>query len=118
MRQPAKSVGWTPVFKTIISSPNSPNSWGAIHRSQFSEILCRRGSSSCGLYRLENDIKSLCRGVVKYGTHGGGQSGGDEGPLANPVVVEVAVDGTEVIWEVNVDAGGNHGDQGEEKGVC
>ncbi len=101
-----------------LPTPNYPNSRDAIHRSQFSEMVCGRGNRCCSLCRLEYNPESLRRGVAKYGAHGGGQAGGDEGPLTNPVVVEVAVDGAEVIWEVNVDAGGNHGDQGEEKGVC
>lgn len=101
-----------------MSYPHSPNSRGAIHRLQLSEMLCRRRSRCCSLCRLEHNLETLRSGVAKDRAHGGGQAGGDEGPLANPVVVEVTIDGTEVVREVDVDASGNHGDQREEEGVC
>ena len=41
-----------------------------------------------------------------------------EWALADAIVVEVTVDGAEVVWEVDVDTGGDHGDESEDDGVC
>ena len=83
--------------------------------SQLSDGFCGRGG---GVFRrLVHDLEIVGSGFAEYGADGG-EVGGDEGAFAHPVVVEVAVDGSDVVWEVDVDAGEDHGDKGEEKGVC
>lgn len=77
-------------------------------------MLCRRRSRALGC--LVHHVKGLRR-FTKYRAHGC-ESGRDEWPLADGVVVHVAVDRTEVVREVDVDTGGNHSDQGEEERVC
>lgn len=84
---------------------------------QFSKTVlsCCGGRGVLGC--LVDDFESGCGTLAEDGTYGA-QAAGDEGSLAGPVVVEVAVDRTEVVGEVDVDSSGDHCDEGEEEGVC
>lgn len=48
----------------------------------------------------------------------GRQVAGDEGALAGPVVVQVTVDGSDVVGEIDIDAGQDHREEGEKERIC
>lgn len=98
---------------------NDPTRSTPIERSQLTSQLRQSlsGRSSRVHECFVNYLQAL-RGVLTENcTNGGCQATGDERPLANPVVVEVTIDGAEVIREVDIDSGSDHGDKGEEEGV-
>lgn len=84
---------------------------------QFGETVlsCRGGRGVLG--GLVDDFESGCGTLAEDGAYGA-QTAGDKGSLAGPVVVEVAVDRTEVIGKIDIDSSGDHSDEGEKEGVC
>lgn len=86
-----------------------------MHRSQsqFGETLRGRGSHVLG--RLVHNIEAGGGRLAENGVYGCRQARGDERTLTSPVVVHVAVDCAEMVGEVDVDAGSDHRDQGEEQ---
>lgn len=77
----------------------------------------QRSRSRCSSGTLRRLVHSLGPSVSEDRIDGR-QAGGDKRALAHPVVVHVAVDGSEVVGEVDVDSGRDHGEEGEEERVC
>lgn len=96
------------------NNPQTPRNHSQFTKSQFDEPL--RGRAGRVLGSFVDHLEVSCDVFAEHGAYRG-QAGGDEGTFADPVVVEVAVDGADVVGEVDVDAGGDHGDEGEKEGV-
>lgn len=84
--------------------------------SQFRHPLHSPGRGGSGILGSLVHHSTDCRGTLSE-DWADWKSAGAEQALAGPVVVEAAVDGAEVVGEVDVDSSGNHGDEGEKEGV-
>lgn len=83
--------------------------------SQLRHGPCGRRSGIFG--RLVHNPHILGPGLAEYRCDGG-KTAGEERPVANPVVIAMAVDGSEMVWEIDIGTGSDHGDEREEDGVC
>lgn len=81
--------------------------------SEFRHCSCR----GCSGGILRGFVHGLGPSVSEDGTDRW-QARGDQRAFTDPVVVHVTVDGSDVVGEVDVDGGDDHGEEGEEEGVC
>lgn len=82
--------------------------------SQLRHGPCGRRRGIFG--RLVHRPHILGPGLAEYRCDGG-KTAGEERPVTNPVVITMAVDCSDMVREVDIATGSDHGDEREEDGV-
>lgn len=82
--------------------------------SQLSHGPCCRCS---GIFRsVVHDVKTLRRSFPEN-RRKPRQVGRQERTVPNPVIIQMAVDGSNMVWKVDISTGHDHRDQTEENGI-